>query len=203
MHSPSHAASKVAVALVAAVAVNLSGQAPAPSGANISFNRDVRPIMSGTCFRCHGPDESSRRAGMRLDLRDEALKRRGNGTPIVPGQADESLIVRRIFSDDPARVMPPAAIHKELTDAQKQVIRRWIEQGAVYEGQWSYQPVVRPAVPAAAARNPIDAFVQVRLDAEGVKKSPEADRRTLLRRVTLDLTGLAPTALETDAFLAD
>ncbi len=203
MHSPSHAASKVAVALVAAVAVNLSGQAPAPSGANISFNRDVRPIMSGTCFRCHGPDESSRRAGMRLDLRDEALKRRGNGTPIVPGQPDESLIVRRIFSDDPARVMPPAAIHKELTDAQKQVIRRWIEQGAVYEGQWSYQPVVRPAVPAAAARNPIDAFVQVRLDAEGVKKSPEADRRTLLRRVTLDLTGLAPTALETDAFLAD
>ena len=159
--------------------------------------------MSGTCFRCHGPDESSRRAGMRLDLRDEALKRRGNGTPIVPGKPDESLVVRRIFAEDPARVMPPANIHKELTAAQKQTIRRWIEQGAVYEGQWSYQPVVRPAVPAGAARHPIDAFVQARLDAEGVKKSPEADRRTLLRRVTLDLTGLAPTASESDAFLAD
>ena len=100
-------------------------------------------------------------------------------------------------------MMPPARSHKELTDAQKQTIRRWIEQGAVYEGQWSYQPVVRPAVPAAAARHPIDAFVRARLDAEGVKKSPEADRRTLLRRVTLDLTGLAPTASESDAFLAD
>jgi hypothetical protein len=141
---------------------------------------------------------------MRLDVRDEALRRRGNGTPIVPGKPDESLIVTRIFADDPARVMPPAAIHKELTAAQKQAIRRWIEQGAVYEGQWSYQPVVRPAVPPVAiARHPIDAFVQARLDSEGVKKSPEADRRTLLRRVTLDLTGLAPTASESDAFLAD
>jgi hypothetical protein len=140
---------------------------------------------------------------MRLELRDEALKRRGNGTPIVPGKPDESLVVRRIFAEDPARVMPPANIHKELTDAQKQTIRRWIEQGAAYEGQWSYQPVVRPAVPPAAAGHPIDAFVQARLDAEGVKKSPEADRRTLLRRVTLDLTGLAPTASESDAFLAD
>ena len=184
--------------------MQLAGQTPEPPAAAVSFNRDVRPIMSGTCFRCHGPDESSRRAGMRLDLRDEALKRRGNGTPIVPGKPDESLIVRRIFAEDPARVMPPADVHKELTDAQKQTIRRWIEQGAVYEGQWSYQPVVRPAVPAvAAARHPIDAFVQARLDAEGVKKSPEADRRTLLRRVTLDLTGLAPTASESAAFLAD
>jgi len=189
--------------IVIAAGVQLAGQTAESPATAISFNRDVRPIMSGTCFRCHGPDESSRRAGMRLDLRDEALKRRGNGTPIVPGKPDESLVVRRIFAEDPARVMPPANIHKELTAAQKQTIRRWIEQGAVYEGQWSYQPVVRPAVPAGAARHPIDAFVQARLDAEGVKKSPEADRRTLLRRVTLDLTGLAPTAAESDAFLAD
>jgi len=205
VRSPWYAALKtgVAAAVAASVAsVQLAGQSPEPLA--ISYNRDIRPIMSGTCFRCHGPDESSRRAGMRLDLRDEALRRRGNGTPIVPGQPDESLIVKRIFAEDPARVMPPAAIHKELTAAQKQTIRRWIEQGAVYEGQWSYQPVVRPAIPAAATtRHPIDAFVQARLDAEGVKKSPEADRRTLLRRVTLDLTGLAPTASESDAFLAD
>jgi hypothetical protein len=197
-----HAALKTGVVAAVTASVQLSGQSPDATA--ISYNRDIRPIMSGTCFRCHGPDESSRRAGMRLDLRDEALRRRGNGTPIVPGKPDESLIVRRIFSEDPARVMPPAAIHKELTAGQKQVIRRWIEQGAVYEGQWSYQPVVRPGVPSVATtRNPIDAFVKARLDGEGVKPSPEADRRTLLRRVTLDLTGLAPTASETDAFLAD
>jgi hypothetical protein len=187
---------------VIAAGVQLAGQTAESPAAAISFNRDVRPIMSGTCFRCHGPDESSRRAGMRLDLRDEALKRRGNGTPIVPGKPDESLIVRRIFSEDPARVMPPAAIHKELTAAQKQTIRRWIEQGAVRRAVVALA-VVRPAVPAGAACHPIDALVQARLDAEGVKKSPEADRRTLLRRVTLDLTGLAPTASESDAFLAD
>lgn len=204
MPSPLHATLKRAGLVLAISGVQLAGQTTNPPAAAVSFNRDVRPIMSGTCFRCHGPDESSRRAGMRLDLRDEALKRRGNGTPIVPGKPDESLIVRRIFSEDPARVMPPAVVHKELTAAQKETIRRWIEQGAVYEGQWSYQPVVRPSVPpSAAARHPIDAFVQARLDAEGVKKSPEADRRTLLRRVTLDLTGLAPRTSESDAFLAD
>jgi hypothetical protein len=109
--------------IVIAAGVQLAGQTAESPATAISFNRDVRPIMSGTCFRCHGPDESSRRAGMRLDLRDEALKRRGNGTPIVPGKPDESLVVRRIFAEDPARVMPPANIHKELTAAQKQTIR--------------------------------------------------------------------------------
>ena len=95
---------------------NRTGQA---TTSRVSFNRDVRPIMSGTCFRCHGPDESSRRADMRLDIRDEALKTRRNGTPIVPGRPEASLIITRIFAEDPSRVMPPAAIHKELTAAQK------------------------------------------------------------------------------------
>src|SRR4029077_18955049 len=94
----------------------------AAAPAQVRFNRDIRPIMSGTCFRCHGPDESSRQVGMRLDLRDEALKPRRNGTPTVPGQSEESLIVRRIFEQNPARAMPPAAIHKELTAAQKDTI---------------------------------------------------------------------------------
>jgi hypothetical protein len=193
---------RVAGVVTAILTVSLTGQTP--PAATVSFNRDIRPIMSGTCFRCHGPDESSRRAGMRLDLRDEALKRRANGAPIVPGRPDDSLVVKRIFAEDPARVMPPAVIHKELTAAQKDTIRRWIEQGAVYEGQWSYHPVVRPAVPVTAgATHPIDAFVRARLDAENVTPSPEADRRTLLRRVTLDLTGLAPSPAETDAFLGD
>lgn len=171
----------------------------------ISFNRDVRPILS-TCFRCHGPDESSRRADMRLDLRDEALKSRRNGTPIVPGKPDESLVVKRIFEADPARVMPPASIHKELSDAQKETIRRWIEQGAQYEGHWAYQPVERPAVPRLSGptiQTPIDAFIQTRLAEERLQPSAEADRRTLIRRVTLDLTGLVPTPAEVEAFLHD
>ena len=175
VHSRSHAASKVAVALVVAAGVQLAGQTPSPPATAISFNRDVRPIMSGTCFRCHGPDESSRRAGMRLDLRDEALKRRGNGTPIVPGKPDESLIVRRIFADDPARVMPPAAIHKELTAAQKQTIRRWIEPRARCtraNGRTSLSS--GRAVPAVAASH-IRSTRSCRpaSTAEGLKQSPE------------------------------
>src|SRR5262245_11481777 len=176
-----------------------------PPVANVAFNRDVRPILN-TCFRCHGPDESARRAGLRLDMRDEALRVRANGAPIVPGKPAESVIIKRIFETDLARIMPPASIHKELSDAQKETIRRWVEQGAEYQGHWAYQPIERPAVPAiagAAIRTPIDAFVQARLAQEGLKPAPEADRATLIRRVTLDLTGLAPTPGEVGAFLQD
>src|SRR5207302_7067313 len=137
-------------------------------------------------------------AGMRLDIRDEALKpNRGGALPIVPGAPDQSAIVQRIFATG-ARVMPPAAIHKDLTAAQKNTIRQWVAEGAKYEGHWAYQPVQRPAV---TARNPIDAFIRERLIREGLRPSPEADRRTLLRRLTLDLTGIPPTPEETPAFL--
>ena len=158
-----------------------------PPATGVRFNRDVRPILS-TCFRCHGPDESSRRAGLRLDLRNEALRPRTNGTPIVPGKPGESLIVKRIFETDLARIMPPASIHKELSDAQKVTVRRWVEEGAVYEGHWAYQPVERPVVPAAPSsagatiRTPIDAFIQSRLAQEGLQPSPEAGRTALIRR---------------------
>jgi hypothetical protein len=170
--------------------------------AEIQFNRDIRPIMAETCFRCHGPDKSSRMAGMRLDLRDEAVKplRDGN-TPIVPGDPGRSAIVQRIFAAN-ARVMPPASIHKELTPAQKDAIRQWVAEGAKYEGHWAYQPVRRPAPPRAMP-NPIDAFILDRLDREGLHASAEADRRTLIRRVSFDLTGIPPTPEETAAFLAD
>ncbi len=169
----------------------------------VKFNRDIRPIMSDTCFRCHGPDARARMAGLRLDIRDEALKKTKSGaTPIVPGSPDQSAIVQRIFSDNAARVMPPAYLHKELSASQKETIRRWIAEGAVYEKHWSYEPVRRPAVPAGA-KNPIDAFILDRLKREGLQPSPEADRRTLLRRVTLDLTGLPPTPAEMEAFLSD
>jgi hypothetical protein len=174
-------------------------------GQQVSFDRDIRPIMSDTCFRCHGPDVSSRMANMRLDLREEALKPKKNGTPIVPGDTEHSEIIQRIFAKD-GHIMPPPFAHKELTETQKNTIRRWVEQGAKYETHWSYVPVSRPAVPevkGTAAQNPIDAFIQARLAQDGLKPSPEADRRTLVRRVTLDLTGLAPTPAEVTAFVAD
>jgi hypothetical protein len=118
-----------AIMIVAAGARPLVGQIGTPN-TKVAFNRDVRPILT-TCFRCHGPDESSRRAGMRLDLRDEALKPRPNGAPIVPGKPDESLVVKRIFETNPARVMPPASIHKDLTDPQKETIRRWVSKAPI------------------------------------------------------------------------
>jgi hypothetical protein len=171
----------------------------------VSFNRDIRPIMSDTCFRCHGHDANSRMANMRLDIREDALKPKKNGTPIVPGDPDHSEIIQRVFATN-ARVMPPPYAHKELTQAQKDTIRRWVAQGAKYEGHWAYQTVTRPPVPAlnsSETTNPIDAFIQARLALEKLKPSPEADRRTLIRRVTLDLTGLAPTPAEAAAFIAD
>ncbi len=176
-------------------------------GQQVSFDRDIRPIMSDTCFRCHGPDVSSRMANMRLDIREEALKPKKNGTPIIPGDPEHSEIIQRIFAKN-GRVMPPPFAHKELTEKQKDTIRRWVVQGAQYEIHWSYGPVSRPPLPGAATQNPteqnpIDAFIQSRLAQDGLKPSPEADRRTLIRRVTLDLTGLAPTPAETAAFVAD
>ena len=169
--------------------------------AQIRFNRDIRPIMADTCFRCHGPDKSSRMANMRLDIRDEALKPLRDGSvPIVPGQPDKSAIIQRIFATN-ARIMPPAFAHKELTQAQKETIRQWVAEGAKYEGHWAYQPVERHQPPRAG--NPIDAFIQDRLAREGLHPSAEADRRTLVRRVTLDLTGLPPTPEEVAAFVKD
>src|SRR5215467_4045185 len=158
--------------------------------AQVKFNRDIRPIMAETCFRCHGPDRSSRMAGMRLDIREEALKPTAAGTvPIVPGDPERSAIVQRVFADGP-RIMPPEFSHKTLTQTQKDTIRRWVAEGAKYEGHWAYQPIRRPA------NGGIDAIIGERLARVGLKPSPEADRRTLIRRVTLDLTGLPPTAAE-------
>ncbi len=183
----------------------------------VSFNRDIRPIMSDTCFHCHGFDAKSREAGMRLDLRAEALKpTKHEVIPIVPGKPAESEIILRIEDDsDP---MPPESAHKKLTPAQKDLFRRWVAEGAVYEAHWAYAPLVRPAVPAVAATvppsgpgqksktetvNPIDVFIRAKLAAKQIVPSPEADPARLLRRVSLDLTGLPPTAAETAAFLAD
>jgi hypothetical protein len=166
--------------------------------AEVRFNRDIRPIMAQTCFRCHGPDKNARMAGMRLDLRDEALRPTASGAaPIVPGDSAKSAIIQRVFATN-SRIMPPASIHKELTASQKEMLRQWVTEGAKYEGHWAYQPVERPG-----ALSSIDGFVQSRLAAEHIAPSSEADRRTLIRRVTLDLTGLPPTPADVAAFIAD
>ncbi|MGH7135777.1 MAG: DUF1549 domain-containing protein, partial [Pirellulales bacterium] len=175
--------------------------------AQVRFNRDIRPIMSDTCFKCHGP--ATRKAGLRLDLREEAIKPAESGaTPIVPGKPDQSEAVRRVFAADEDEVMPPPEAHKALTAEQKETFKRWVEQGAVYEKHWSFQPPVKPPVPriddpVSGVRNPIDAFIAERLRREGLTLSPEADRETLARRVSFALSGLPPTLDELDRFLAD
>ncbi|HMX29197.1 MAG TPA: DUF1549 domain-containing protein, partial [Blastocatellia bacterium] len=197
------------VALLLAASVFVSNRFVSADDAAVSFNRDIRPIFSDTCFRCHGPDANARKAGLRLDIREQALKKTKSGaTPIVPGKPEESEIIRRIFSTEKFEVMPPEEAHKALTAQQKETIKRWVAEGAKYEGHWAYQPVVRPALPEirnpqSAIRNPIDAFVQARLAKEGLTPAPEADRRTLIRRVSLDLTGIPPTPEEITAFVAD
>ncbi len=189
------------------VACSCSAVLAAAEPDRVSFNRDLRPIMSDTCFRSHGPDRNARKADMRLDIREEAVKPTRSGhVPIVPGDPDKSEIITRIFSTG-ASVMPPKSAHKELTPAQKDIIRRWVAEGAVYEGHWAFQPVKRPPLPEAAdrsrIRNPIDHFIQDRLRRDGLTPSNQADKRTLLRRATRDVTGLLPTSEEMRAFLAD
>ena len=196
-------ASKMAVAFLSGLVATMIAPAFAASSP-VEFNRDIRPIMSDTCFRCHGPDKSSRMANMRLDLRDEATKPLRNGKiPIVPGHPEQSEIIQRVFAND-GRRMPPDFAHKPLTEAQKDTIRRWVAEGAKYEAHWAYQPIRRPETPQIeGAENPIDAFILARLQKNGLTMSPEADRRTLIRRLSLDLTGLLPTAEETEAFVKD
>src|SRR6266568_2961197 len=139
-------------AFLAAIATAVTAQ-PA-----VHFNRDIRPIMSDTCFRCHGPDKNARMAELRLDIRDEAIKaRKPDVVPIVPGDPDHSAIIQRIFAKD-ARIMPPQFAHKELNPAQKDTIRRWVAEGAKYEGHWAYEPVKRAAGPGTG--NPVDQFIQ-------------------------------------------
>jgi hypothetical protein len=186
------------------LAVSLLGADPAAD--TVRFNRDIRPIMSDTCFHCHGFDPKSRKGGLRLDLREEALKAGKSGEiAIVPGKPEESEIIKRIFSNDPEDIMPEKEAHKTLTSAQKELFRRWVAQGAVYEPHWAYKPLEAPVVPTmpAGGKNPIDAFVAAKLAGKKTTLSPEANKERLLRRLSLDLTGLPPTPAETAAFVAD
>jgi hypothetical protein len=178
------------------------------SGRRIEFGRDVLPILSSTCFTCHGPDEKARKSGLRLDSAGQSrMKLKSGDYAIVPGKPDASALVARIFSVDEDEVMPPRKSNLRLTREQKEILKHWIEQGGDYQGHWAYQAVKRPAVPATKTqgwtRNPIDAFVLAKLESEGLKPAGEADRYALARRVALDLTGLPPALPLVDAFVND
>ncbi len=194
-----------AAALWAAVPLFLS--ALAASAAEIHFNRDVRPILSDLCFQCHGPDSSSRKAEMRFDREEAFFAARDNGTPVVPGRLDESLLWQRISSSDPDEVMPPPESHKQLTAEQRDTLRKWIEEGARWQPFWALIQPSRPPVPAVRhagwVRNPIDAFILERLEQAGLEPAPEADRRSLGRRASLDATGLPPDPQAIERFAAD
>ena len=164
---------------------------------SIEFNRDVRPILSDNCFSCHGPDASHRKGKLRLDQREVALARGA----LVPGDVAGSELVARIRSADEDEIMPPPDSSKKLSARDKMILERWIAQGAAYQRHWSYEPPVKAAIPPGA--NPVDTLVARRLAAVGLTPSHEADRRTLIRRLSSDLIGLPPTAAEVAAFVAD
>ena len=174
----------------------------------VDYNRDVRPILSNRCFRCHGPDEAQRKAKLRLDDPKAPLgDRDGAGPVLVPGKPDESELIARVVSADAEEVMPPAKSGGRLTEREVAVLRSWVAQGAKYARHWAFEKPVRPEPPAVAdatwPRNAIDRFILARLEMEGLKPSSEADRHTIARRVALDLTGLPPDPAELERFLAD
>ncbi|MCA1684375.1 MAG: DUF1553 domain-containing protein [Planctomycetia bacterium] len=193
-----------AAGVVLSLAMTLAA-GPRRAGA-VDFNRDVRPILSEACFACHGPDKAKRKGDLRLDTRDGAFAAEG---VIVPGKPDESELMARLVSDDPDERMPPPGSGRSLTKAQVDLLRRWIAGGAEWKGHWAYIPPERPPVPDASGaprgfvRNDVDRFVFAELAERGLTPSPEADRVTLARRLSFDLTGLPPTPAEVDAFVKD
>ena len=195
----SHAGSVIAVVFMA----NLSSITAYAVDAPLEFNRDIRPILAEYCFACHGPDSASRKGDLRLDMRDAALERKA----ITPRDISKSELIRRIESSDPDEVMPPPSTKKQITAEQKSLLRKWIDQGAEYQPHWSFLAPARPQIPAVKnagwVKNPIDALVLAKLESVGLSPAPEADRRTLARRLSLDLIGLPPKADAVERFVAD
>ncbi len=192
------------VGLIGLVAI-AGGQSP------VSFNADIQPILSEYCYHCHGPDEGTREPyeePLRLDLPDEALAIRENGKPvIVPGDPEASELLKRIRSKRRSFIMPPPESHKTLSPEQIHLLERWVAEGAVFEKHWAFEPPARPPVPEIphphGSANPIDAFVLRKLAAAGLQPEPPEDPRNLIRRATLDLTGLLPDPAEVEAFVTD
>jgi mono/diheme cytochrome c family protein len=177
--------------------------APALGAGKLEYNRDIRPILAENCFACHGPDSAARKADLRVDRREDAVAAKA----IVPGKPADSELVTRVFAAADDGMMPPAKSHKKLTAAQKATLKRWVEEGAEYQPHWSFITPARPKPPEVKdkgwVRNPVDNFVLAKLEAAGLKPAPEADRRTLARRLAFDLTGLPPEPADVEAFVAD
>jgi mono/diheme cytochrome c family protein len=192
----------VAVGLIAGASARAADYAR-----SVDYNRQVLPILSDNCFKCHGPDEKARKAKLRFDTRDGIMRLKDGKSVIAPGKADKSELIRRLTSTDPDTVMPPPKSGRKLTAEQIAMVKSWVEQGAKWETLWSLIPPKSPPLPEVAntswVRNPIDRLVLARLGKENLKPADEAAKTTLLRRVTLDLTGLPPTPSELDAFLQD
>ncbi len=173
----------------------------------VMFNRDIRPILSDKCFTCHGPDESTREAKLRLDVKAAAFADRDGVPALVAGEPGFSELYLRITSDDKKERMPPAKLAKQLTPREIALIKKWIQQGAKWQGHWAYIPPKRPATPNVKHKgwvaNPIDAFLLARMERQGAAPSKPADRRTLLRRLSFDLIGLPPTSEEVERFVND
>ena len=169
----------------------------------LDFNRDIRPVLSENCFYCHGQDSNKRQAELRLDVRDAAIE----AGAIVPNAPNSSEIIERIYSNDSHKLMPPLKSNRRLSSGQKKLLERWIAEGAVYAPHWAYVTPRRPAEPTVRetdwVKNPIDRFVLARLEAEQTAPSPQADRATLIKRLSIDLVGLPPRPDEVDEFVAD
>lgn len=183
--------------LTIVILIALSGATNA-HGKQLSYSRDVQPILSDHCFTCHGPDQNAREADLRLDLREAAILE-----AIVPGNAEESELIFRIHSDDVDEIMPPPELKKPLTNAEKEILERWVQEGAEYEEHWAFLPPKKAELPDGKADNPVDRFLDATLAQRGLKPSPRTDNATLLRRLHLDLTGIAPTPDELAAFDGD
>ena len=179
----------------AALSAALSAQEP------VRYSRDVLPILSANCFSCHGADEKSRMAGLRLDVEENAKAKRARGFAIVPGEPEKSLILARITSTNPGMVMPPASTNRKLTPEQIGTLRRWIAEGAKWGGHWSFEPVIRPVT--TRGQQPIDALVSVALAKKGLTLRSSAQPQSLVRRLWLDLVGLPPTPEIADKFSLD
>ena len=199
-----------ALTLLAACSIGatLAASAKKPSVTDpVDFSSQIRPLISSKCFSCHGPDESSRKAKLRLDFRDEAIKDHKGSRAIVPGDAAGSELVRRITTTDPDDLMPPPKTGRTLSAGEIDLLKRWIQQGAPYSPHWAFVNPKRPALPAVKMkswpRNAIDYFILAKLERNGLKPSPSADRYALVRRLSLDLTGLPPTPAEVNAFVND
>lgn len=184
-----------------------AASAAEPQRTSLSYRRDVRPILADKCLHCHGADAAMRKADLQLDDEKSASTVREGNAAIVPGHSDRSELIRRIFSTDDSLQMPPVESERQLTAAEKQTLKLWIEQGARYEKHWSFDPPHRPGVPVVRAsswpRNPIDHFILSRLEAADLPPSSESDRNTFIRRASLSLTGLPPSLDDVDSFVAD